>query len=302
MKASILFLVVLVGCAVAYPRTYKTSRTSVNRRSFRESSLRDRRECADDVDRLIAFAYSTETAARLQRPAIVRGVRNVQGVRPAFVRARRAPIHRAMLVHGFYRPYRPLAQRRQGFEPEAGMAAFAAGDSVAAGSYLGSNLGANCVSCDPQADQENTEFLGNPEADPVQFESEKPTGDFPESPVGLIPVADAEAAAEEEADEPERPLRPISSQKRKPNKIADDDDDEEQDSFPLKKSKGSNTYFPVVFGGYPGVRSAGGSGGGVTAIANSYSTGKGGVATSHATAYGGAPSKGRKGATQEDDD
>lgn len=278
MKASLLFLIVLVGCAVAYPRTY-------NRRYIREFGLP---RCAEGFDQLIAFEYSTESA-RLQQQ------------RAGFIRARRAPIHRAMLIHGFYRPYRPLAQRRQGFEPETSMTAFAAGDSVAAGSYLGSKFGPNCVSCDPQADQENTEFVGAPEADPAQFESEKPIGDYPEAPVGLIPVADAE-----EADEPVRPLRPTSSQKRKPNKIADDDEaDDEQDTFALKKSKGSNSYFPIVFGGYPGVRSAGGSGGGgVTAIANSYSTGKGGVATSHATAYGGAPpKKGRKGQVpQEDDD
>lgn len=56
---------------------------------------------------------------------------------------------------------------------------------------------------------------------------------------------------------------------------------------------GGNTYFPIYIGGYRGNsnRRLGSeddsySPSSATAIANAYSTGKGGVATSHATAFG----------------
>ncbi|XP_015436350.1 PREDICTED: chromodomain-helicase-DNA-binding protein 1 [Dufourea novaeangliae] len=87
----------------------------------------------------------------------------------------------------------------------------------------------------------------------------------------------------------------------------DDDDDEEDDatdeepSVPFVPFKGNrrrqnypnlNNYFPMVFSFPGGSTRSGSSGsppGAVTAIANSYSTGKGGVASSVATAYGGSP-------------
>jgi len=87
----------------------------------------------------------------------------------------------------------------------------------------------------------------------------------------------------------------------------DDDDDEvdEEDDEPIvpfvpfkgnKRRQGYpnlNNFFPMVFS-FPRVASRAGSSGSppgtITAIANSYSTGKGGVASSVATAYGGSPS------------
>jgi len=55
-----------------------------------------------------------------------------------------------------------------------------------------------------------------------------------------------------------------------------------------------NNFFPMVFS-FPRLATRAGSSGSlpgaITAIANSYSTGKGGVASSVATAYGGSPSK-----------
>lgn len=85
----------------------------------------------------------------------------------------------------------------------------------------------------------------------------------------------------------------------------EDDEDEYDDDItgeiaPLVPQKGKrrqqyparNIFFPMIFG-YPGGSSRSGSSGSspgsVTAIANSYSTGKGGVANSVATAYGGSP-------------
>lgn len=84
-----------------------------------------------------------------------------------------------------------------------------------------------------------------------------------------------------------------------------EEEEEEEDDEPLffvrRKGKGRsqgpvyNSYFPIVFGAYPGFgvgsgrerEDGNGNNPGVaTAIANSYSTGRGAVATSHATAYG----------------
>lgn len=74
--------------------------------------------------------------------------------------------------------------------------------------------------------------------------------------------------------------------KKKVTKVEADSDDESDEAPPSFARVPYNAFFPVYIGGYPGGRSAGGAPGGATAIANAYSTGRGGVATSHATAYG----------------
>ncbi|XP_012347594.1 RNA polymerase II degradation factor 1 [Apis florea] len=112
-----------------------------------------------------------------------------------------------------------------------------------------------------------------------------------------------------EASQPSRPKQHGKKTKKTPVVVVDDDeeDDEDEDdddvpSVPFIPFKGSrrrqnypnlNNFFPMVFS-FPGGSSRSGSTGGsppgaVTAIANSYSTGKGGVASSVATAYGGSP-------------
>lgn len=79
----------------------------------------------------------------------------------------------------------------------------------------------------------------------------------------------------------------------------DDEDDEPVVPFiPFKGNKrrqgypNLNNFFPMVFS-FPKLatraESSGSFPGAITAIANSYSTGKGGVASSVATAYGGSP-------------
>lgn len=87
----------------------------------------------------------------------------------------------------------------------------------------------------------------------------------------------------------------------------DDDDEDEMDedddepNVPFVSFKGNrrhqnyphlNNFFPMVFS-FPRSATRAGSSeslpGAITAIANSYSTGKGGVASSVATAYGGSP-------------
>lgn len=89
-----------------------------------------------------------------------------------------------------------------------------------------------------------------------------------------------------------------------------DDDDEDEDEMneeddelivpfvPFKSNRRHqsyphlNNFFPMVFS-FPKLATRAGSSeslpGAITAIANSYSTGKGGVASSVATAYGGSP-------------
>ncbi|XP_076683406.1 uncharacterized protein LOC143376692 [Andrena cerasifolii] len=108
--------------------------------------------------------------------------------------------------------------------------------------------------------------------------------------------------------------------KKPPVVVVDDDDEEEEDeeddeelSVPFVPFKGNrrrqnypnlNNFFPMVFS-YPGGSTRAGSSGSppgsITAIANSYSTGKGGVASSVATAYGGSPNgKKRRTPTSEE--
>ncbi|XP_034831787.1 uncharacterized protein [Maniola hyperantus] len=72
------------------------------------------------------------------------------------------------------------------------------------------------------------------------------------------------------------------SKRKQVKRPVEEDDDEERDDYPPKVPTG--TYFPMFFGW--GSRSSSGTPGGATAIANAFSTGRGGVATSHATAYG----------------
>ncbi|KAI4492063.1 hypothetical protein M0802_010071 [Mischocyttarus mexicanus] len=93
-----------------------------------------------------------------------------------------------------------------------------------------------------------------------------------------VPVEDEEEDDEvddEDDDEPVVPFIPFKSNRRRQN-------------YP-----NLNNFFPMVFS-FPGSGSTragtpGSSSGTITAIANSYSTGKSGVASSIATAYGGSP-------------
>ncbi|EFA13543.1 hypothetical protein TcasGA2_TC001783 [Tribolium castaneum] len=81
--------------------------------------------------------------------------------------------------------------------------------------------------------------------------------------------------------------------KRKPEESEEEEEEEEEPSWPFsgRNVPSYNAFFPIMFGGGSpsGRKSGDGQGyypGSATAIANSFSTGKGGVATSHATSYG----------------
>lgn len=83
----------------------------------------------------------------------------------------------------------------------------------------------------------------------------------------------------EEVEEPvQKPKKRVLKRKQAKKPVEDEEEDDYQPRMPAA------AYFPMFFGW--GGRSSGGAPGGATAIANAYSTGRGGVATSHATAYG----------------
>ncbi|XP_041975707.1 uncharacterized protein LOC121730633 [Aricia agestis] len=84
----------------------------------------------------------------------------------------------------------------------------------------------------------------------------------------------------EEVEKPaSTPRRRVT--KKKQVKNTEEEDQEEGEEYPPRMPAGA--YFPMFFGW--GGRS-GNTPQGATAIANAFSTGRGGVATSHATAYG----------------
>lgn len=97
-------------------------------------------------------------------------------------------------------------------------------------------------------------------------------------------VEDTPSADEVEQDEAVVPVKSPAKKKKVRVELKEDDDDEEDDTafipYNTKSNRGGNpinTFFPVHFGK---------TSGGAIAVANSFSTGKGGTATSHATAYG----------------
>lgn len=108
------------------------------------------------------------------------------------------------------------------------------------------------------------------------------------TPAQAKPVADKVKPA---ADTPVAPPKKKKKFAAKPDtddspiESDEDNDDDEDEIFFDKKKPGSNrgwplnTFFPMNFGS---------TSGGAIAIANSFSTGKGGTASSHATAYGSA--------------
>lgn len=103
---------------------------------------------------------------------------------------------------------------------------------------------------------------------------------------------------EEELDVERSTSKPKRIPKRKPSEEDDSGEDDGSSSWPFSGTRNGapsyNAFFPIMLGGMNGYgrKSSGGSSGesyypgSATAIANSFSTGKGGVATSHATSFG----------------
>lgn len=112
----------------------------------------------------------------------------------------------------------------------------------------------------------------------------------PSKPVkASIPLPENYPQEDVPTETPEHVQTPLTLQRKKkiPVQEAEDDDEEEEEYKPRKGSKQQNpinTYFPVHFGSNAGA---------AIAVANAYSTGKGGQAASRATAYG-SPANSRK--------
>lgn len=157
--------------------------------------------------------------------------------------------------------YVPRYQRSPYFAPGV-MTAYAHGDMIAANSFMGAQPPLTYY--DTETDESVSDFEQNED-------SEKDIKDITSTEKTVVK---------------QKPTTP---------RVPQIDENEESDSWPFARGgiPNYNAFFPIMIGGYSGSggreRKAdqnGFPGGSATAIANSFSTGKGGVASSHATAYG----------------
>lgn len=159
------------------------------------------------------------------------------------------------------------------------MTAFLSGDTVATGSYIGEEY------VPPAETEDNVEVLVAKEST-----QEEQVVEVTEPTVELTTLEELEVTT----TKPRRlakKKKPLTS--TTPATTDEEEEDDEQAPFwpvPGRNNPAYNTFFPIIFGGYPGSRTKNADEsaypGGATAIANSFSTGKGGVASSHATAFG----------------
>lgn len=223
----------------------------------------------------------------------------------------------------YYRPVR----RTVG---DQATAVFAQGNSVKAGTYLKGDFQPNYLKPGPEPinDPESSNFEGEPVAqlednigqhdsvnhqhqeqatwNPIQDQSESNTEAYHETTNSPEETSQTEAALgvpkKNVAKKGKKVIRPIKEEEEEDDEEYEDEDEDFEETVPFVPMKGKrrypyssrNIFFPMMFG-YPlGATRSGSSSepsGSVTAIANSYSTGKGGVANSVATAYGGSPQK-----------
>jgi len=194
--------------------------------------------------------------------------------------------HRAFVMQYASQPVK--AYRRNG--QAAGVTAFASGKKIAAGTYLDQEESEDEVDkpASEQLDgavQSVAEAYPSPDSEDEQAEIEH---EEEETSVANRPVANDEPKvtelAEAPEDVPETPTRvvPNKNKKTQVQLEKEDEEEEEESNVPVRsRNRGSagTSYFPVTFGS---------TNGGAIAIANSYSSGKGGSASSRATAYGSA--------------
>ncbi|XP_058067091.1 uncharacterized protein LOC131216578 [Anopheles bellator] len=199
----------------------------------------------------------------------------------------------AMYQQAMYQHQRLRSHRRSA---TSGVAAFASGDDIATGTLLKTD-------CRPPADPVAPAVQSFADAYPAEAspENDIPYGDEGDllADPGASSVGSAFDGASVVDDTGLEPLAPSvavpDKQKKKVTTVQlDSASEEEQDddageepsavSFGTRRGNSSKpgaasggSMFPVTFGS---------TNGGAIAIANSYSTGKGGSATSHATAYG----------------
>ncbi|XP_019546223.3 uncharacterized protein LOC109416608 [Aedes albopictus] len=164
------------------------------------------------------------------------------------------------------------------------VSAFAAGNTIATGTYL-----KDCQNTDDESDEEavqdpNVEAVAeaNPAEVPVEDESNQ---DAP----AVNETEDEESVADEPTAAPVAPaVAPATVPEKKKKKVpavpVDSDEEEEQVTKGGRRgasdSAAPNAFFPISFGS---------TSGGPIAIANSYNTGKEGTASSTAIAHGSSP-------------
>ncbi|XP_065074074.1 uncharacterized protein LOC135698122 [Ochlerotatus camptorhynchus] len=183
--------------------------------------------------------------------------------------------------------YQNQQLRNQG--RSAGVSAFAAGNNIATGTYLKDCQNTDVESAELPNQDSNVQSVA--EAYP---EEQFPLEDVPQDeqfPLEDVPQYDVPAVHEVEPEEPiaDEPVAaapavpaviPDKKKKKKVTVQLDSDEEEEQDSQVSRRGASRpatpSAYFPINFGS---------TSGGAIAIANSYSTGKGGSAVSSSTAY-----------------
>lgn len=185
--------------------------------------------------------------------------------------------------------------RRSAYIPPGGMTAYAHGDMISTNSYVGAQPPPlpHLPAADYAPEEDTYAEHGGQESQHTYSEpEEKPIYEAAET---------TDEVVKEEVEIPSSTIKPkrLPKKKQKPQideeeEEASHDEEEEGDYWPFKKSgrrgmPSYNAFFPIMLGGYSGRGRSGeqdGYPGSATAIANSFSTGKGGVASSHATAYG----------------
>ncbi|XP_063992863.1 uncharacterized protein LOC135170740 [Diachasmimorpha longicaudata] len=228
--------------------------------------------------------------------------------------------HKTMVFTGYYLPIRT--------DPGPLTGVFAQGDAVSGGSYLaGSSPSYQQSGAEPAEDPEvasaEAEASDSGDGDDQSYSgagvSEDPQQEGPqqeediqpdgtEAPAPKKPIAPQNHSAKP----PSKPRRPAKHNKKTivpldeaPEEVdeeEEEEDSEEEDPYKTDrrdKIPNLNNFFPMVFRfpssyGHRESESNASPPGMITAIANSYSTGKGGVASSVATAYGGSPNGKKK--------
>lgn len=157
----------------------------------------------------------------------------------------------------------------------AAVSAFAAGNTIATGTYL-----KDCQD-DESSDSPPQDQNVQPAAD-AHPEEQVPVEDVQDDIQAVHEEEVEEAVADESAAASPAVPAVVPDKKKKKVTIQVDSDEEEEEDSPVYHRGASrpadpNAFFPISFGG---------TNGDIIAIANSYSTGKDGSAISSASAYG----------------
>ncbi|XP_058797994.1 uncharacterized protein LOC131668125 isoform X2 [Phymastichus coffea] len=191
---------------------------------------------------------------------------------------------RTMMFTGFYRP-----PRRSGSNSQA-TSIYTEGNAIGGGAYFSQPvyLGGGP---DPANDVDMSSSVAEAHPGTEYDESDESAAQPQDNEKGVNREQLAQKSSKGQKKDKNVPID------EEYNDEYDDEDEEYHKRFKPRgrEYKPANNYFPMVFSfpGFSGRRASAtsGLGGPVTAIANSYSTSKGGVASSVATAYGDSPTK-----------